>query len=298
MIEPVHFSRLKYMARSPLHFRHSRPFETPATRWGSAVHVLALGGDVIVYEGERKGGAWSAFKALVDGAPHHVYDGVRRGKEWERAKELAEGRAIVTTADLEAAERGRVIQSVRRASGMYDAPIVTSSEYDSAARCADAVRTDEIARDILANADTEIPLSWESHGMRCRGRVDILGPSWIADLKTTRDATPAWFRGYALRMAYHAQLDWYAEGARSNGMTVDDHWIIAVESKPPHPVVCMRLTDRALEQGRGLWCLWMEQLRVCIEADHWPGYVQCAVDLDAYEDTELIFDDEAADEAA
>lgn len=295
MIEPVHFSRLKSIGRSPAHFRHARSFETPSMRWGSAVHVLALGGDVIVFEGERTGSRWAAFKSLVDGRPYFVFDGPHRGKEWTAAKEQAGADVIVTSDDVEAAVRARVIQMDRRERGAYDAPIVTSSEYDSAARCADAVRTDPIARDLLAGVETEVAMRWESHGLMCGGRADVIGPTWLADLKTTRDATPDWFRGYALRMAYHAQLDWYAEGARFNGRTVADHWIIAVESRPPYPVVCMRLTPRALEQGRGIWCAWMERLRTCIEADHWPGYTQCAVDLDAYEDTGLIFVDEDDD---
>lgn len=297
MTDQVRFSRLKWMARSPLHYRHASVTETAATRGGTLVHAMLLGGDVIRYDGERSGSAWAHFKGLVAGEEYVIFDGPRTGKAWKAAKEAAAGALIVTSEDIERAAIAREVQCARLTLGFYPAPIVTTKEYDAANRCADAVRADPIARDLLVGAH-EVELSWRSHDLDCGGRIDVLGHRRIADLKTTRDSEPDWFGRYALRNAYPAQLDWYSEGARENGFAIDESWIVAVETRAPYPVTCHRLTPRALEKGRALWCSWMERLRVCLEADEWPGYVQCAVDLDAPDDEiELIYADETEGEA-
>lgn len=68
---PVRWSNLKQMARSPAHYLHAiqQPFEpTPAMRFGTLVHRMLLGGgDVVVYEGDRRGNAWKEFQAENDG---------------------------------------------------------------------------------------------------------------------------------------------------------------------------------------------------------------------------------------
>ena len=63
--DPVHFSSLKQMALSPAHYRYSVDHgvdETRAMRVGSVVHALVLGGPYHLYEGERRGKAWSEFR--------------------------------------------------------------------------------------------------------------------------------------------------------------------------------------------------------------------------------------------
>ena len=50
--------------------------------------------------------------------------------------------------------------------------------------------------------------------------------------------------------------------------------IVAVESKPPYPVVVYDLSEEAIKQGNMLWHSLWERLRGCEENDHWPGYVE------------------------
>ena len=103
----------------------------------------------------------------------------------------------------------------------------------------------------------------------------------MVELKTARTANPDWFRRDALRMAYHAQLAWYADGLRAARLADVHHaFVVAVESAPPFPVVVFELTPEALEHGRKLCRLWLEQLLVCEQSDHWPGYAQSVVPLD------------------
>lgn len=70
--QPVRWSTLKHIGRSPLHYAHAaqRPMSpTPAMRLGTLVHQIALEQPltVVVYEGERRGKAWAEFKATHEG---------------------------------------------------------------------------------------------------------------------------------------------------------------------------------------------------------------------------------------
>lgn len=298
----LHFSRLKLMALSPAHYKHAHREETRALGMGTAVHTLVLGGEVIVYEGERKGSAWASFKALIAGEPFHVFDGPHRGKAWEAARDEARetGRVIVTSEDVERAELGAAIQKARRLAGKYLSPIVTREEYERAQRCADAVRSDERAAELLVGA-TEVPLRWRRDGKDCAGQLDVLAPGRITELKTGACVEPSWFTRQALKLGYHAQLGWYREAANRNGFNVptDATYIVAVEPRPPFAVQTFHVTPRAIEEGERLVRMWLERLRVCEEADHWPAYCQSTVELDVAQDVELIFpEDETEEEAA
>lgn len=64
-LDPVRFSRLKLMAKSPLHYLSQNVEETAAMERGTATHSLVLGGKrVIAYPGAtRRGKEWEAFEA-------------------------------------------------------------------------------------------------------------------------------------------------------------------------------------------------------------------------------------------
>lgn len=288
MSDEIHFSRLRLMARSPAHYRAHVDEDSPARRFGSCVHVLALGGEVIRFEGERTGNAWKGFRALVDGAEYFVFDGPHQGTAWKWAKADAGERAIVTSADVELAMVARELQAARREAGRYALPIVTSSEYSVAARVAEAVRSHPIARELL-EGETERPLEWPVLGRACAGQLDVLASTRVVDLKTSTKTEPEWFRRHAIGMRYHAQLEWYRAGAVACGYPIEECFVVAVETRPPYAVTCLRLTERALEAGAKTVRLWMERLLACEQADEWPAYVQSIVDLDVEDDFGLLF---------
>lgn len=69
-MDPVRFSHLKWMARSPQHYLGATVERTGAIQIGSAVHSLLLGGpSVVAYPGKvRRGKAWDAFRSANAGA--------------------------------------------------------------------------------------------------------------------------------------------------------------------------------------------------------------------------------------
>lgn len=298
MADALHFSRLKLMAMSPAHFRAGTKRDTRAMGIGTLVHALVLSGDLIVYDGERKGGAWASFKALVAGEPHLIFDGPHRGKAWEEARDEARehGQIVVSSDDVERAQDAARMQADRIAAGRYTLPIVTTAEYDRARECADAVHAHPFAHELLSG-ETEIPLRWELCGRRCAGQIDAYKSRALTELKTIACAEPTWLTRQVFRMAYHAQLGWYAEGVEQNARPVDHMYIVSVETQRPYAITIGRLTERAIEDGQRLVRSWMERLAVCEETDTWPAYCQSVIDIDVAQDVELIYPEDEVEAA-
>lgn len=93
--DPVHFSNLRWISRSPLHYitRLQMPQkQTPAMLFGSLVHALLVGGDYVVYQGDRRGGKWAEFKAANEGrtiVTQAEVDRARRAADAVRAHPVA-----------------------------------------------------------------------------------------------------------------------------------------------------------------------------------------------------------------
>lgn len=298
MASELRFSRLRWMSWSPAHFHAADQIEEdapdlPSRRMGTATHAAILGGELIVYEGERTGNAWKHFKALVRGDDYVIFDGKRQGKAWQSAKEQADGRLIVSTEDVERANGARIRNLVALREGRRALTIVSAEEYERASECADAVRKHPIAGPLIG-PETERELRWEVMGRKCGGRLDIIGDGRLAEVKTSAIAAPQWLTHQAMKMHYLAQLSWYEEGAKQNGYDVTARFIIGCEVRRPYPVTVMQPTDRAMELGARTVRAWMEQLHVCESSNEWREYALDVVPLDVPEEVDLIFADEEA----
>jgi hypothetical protein len=167
------------------------------------------------------------------------------------------------------------------------AEILSVAEYDRARRTADAVLSDEHATSVINWGLHEVQVEWTNCGRACSSRIDVMGHDFIVDLKTTRNAQPEWFMREALKMNYHAQIAWYQDAANfKTKRQFPIGYIVSVESTPPYPVVVMKISERALEQGQRICRLWLERLLACESANEWPGYVQHIVELDIPDDTD------------
>lgn len=211
------------------------------------------------FQATRQMDVGSIAHAILLGGDYVVYPGSakgnmsRQGNEWK---------------DFAAAHAGELV--------------VTHAEVDEAQAIVAAVRANPVAMRHLEGARTEVPLSWEMHGMPCAtGGVDWIGPHSWGDLKTCRCSEPEAFARDATRMLYYAQLAFYSEGLHISGLGYDADGpggyqvprIIAVESDAPHNVTVFRVPERVLERGRQSIALWFGILKGCIDSGQWPGYV-------------------------
>jgi hypothetical protein len=212
----------------------------------------------------------SGAHAIAFDQPVAVYPGkVRRGKEWDAFKE-----------------------------DNADALWLSRTEHAQALVIADAIRGHREASELLFVDDSAVEkrIEWSLLGRECAGTPDVRTASYIVDLKTTKCSHPERFTRDATFRNYHAQLAWYLDGVRLSGLgTPTEAYIVAVESTPPHPVTVLRLTDKAIDQGRRLCRIWLERVLGCERDNRWPGYCESIVPFDVDEPLELQFGDDDDD---
>jgi len=207
----------------------------------------------------------SIVHGIILGSQHSfvIYEEARRGNAWKEFKAAHEGKRIITR-----------------------------EEFD---------RGYEISKSVLANADARLlckgakerTISWSIDGRECSGTPDFAGND-LGELKITADARPEKLPWQAQRMGWLGQLEWYAHGLAAAGFQAPEQvQVIAVEPKPPYPVVVYNLTEAAREAGKRTWRLLWEQLMACERSDRWPGYCESVVPLDVNEqELELVIDGE------
>lgn len=232
----THFSTLRHMATSPLHYiracEHERA-DTSSLRVGRLVHALVLTpdlpADVAVFDGPvRRGRAWNAFLAEA----------------------AAEGRQVVREEELRAATR------MRRA-------VLENAQSRKLLADGDG--------EITVTWDEQIEVGGAPHSVRCRGRLDWLGSAGIVELKTTRwPSVRAWTREVAAR-SYHVQLAHYRSGVEANTGSSAPVWWIVVENQPPHDVAVYRVRSEDVEAGERTRLAWLRRVAECETSGRWPG---------------------------
>jgi hypothetical protein len=93
-------------------------------------------------------------------------------------------------------------------------------------------------------------------GATVRARLDLLGPAFVGDIKTCRDANPDNFGRAMNEYMYHDSAANYLDIARANGATVDRFDLICVEKEPTpggeHRVSVLEIHPDAIDRGREL----------------------------------------------
>ena len=174
--------------------------------------------------------------------------------------------------------------------------ILTGKEYAEARAMADAVTKNRLAMKLL-DGEHEQTMLWQRGERWCRGTPDVRNDAerFHTELKTGETADPRKFQWKLRDFCYHGQLAWYDDGAvRAGKPQPRDHYIVAVEGAAPYVSTVFRVRDDAIETGRRLIMLWLEQLAACEAADAWPPYCESVVELALVDDSGLIFEEAAA----
>ena len=109
-------------------------------------------------------------------------------------------------------------------------------------------------------------------GRLCKGRPDLVGPGWIADLKTTSelDRFSPW---QVTDLGYYRQAAWYAWGAERLGRVVEHFFFAVVQNDPPFESALYRVADDSLAAGRRemsrLLAMYLESEKL----EAWPRHV-------------------------
>ena len=146
-----------------------------------------------------------------------------------------------------------------------------------------AVWSKPLARKILETCgeNKEVTLEGEICGVPFKGRVDILCPSIIADLKTCNSIENRAFGGDCVKYGYNFKMALYQELVRQNSCHRQCVYI-AVEKSAPYDVCVRPIPDDLLavklRQAKKI----LERYKICLESGVWPG-------VDQGNDDELLY---------
>lgn len=240
MTERVNWSTLKYLAKSPAHYKvalNGTP-DTPFRKLGRVRHVLIL-------EPEK----------LAESVA--VFDGAKTAKKaWAEFQAANVGKDCITLEELE--ECQAIADAIRR----HD----IAMQYLEGARC----EVTALWRHEVSGFEA-VP----GYAVDCRARIDIVSPMGLVDIKTTRDASPSasgFFRD-SYNYKHHTQSAFYSDGYAAAGKVEPlPSVVIAAETFAPYCVQVYDVPEMLVETGRMEYRGLLSRLALCRREGKWPGY--------------------------
>lgn len=107
--------------------------------------------------------------------------------------------------------------------------ILSRTQYDIALTCIEALNSRAHFRELVEHSNKEVTIYGEIEGVPFKGRLDLLSPTTICDLKTTYDVSQ--FNRTFTQLEYAFKLAIYRELVRQNTFGVRDVKVIAQETK-------------------------------------------------------------------
>ena len=197
------------------------PAPSPALAFGTLVHTIVLE--------PEKADAYVALDAVSIAG-----NNPKTGRPYDSPTMTAKWKAAVA----EAEQDGKTV--------------VALAEWEAAHRMADAVHAHPAASRVLELCNRREVSGWAKHptGVLVKGRLDLLGPGLVADLKTTQDANPETFGKTCHDFGYHVSAANYMDVALAAGEDVQGFCFVNVEKAEPYRVSVVQLTESAIDLGR------------------------------------------------
>jgi len=249
-IPAINQSLLKWIGKSPLHFKHRQtsPQKTSELmRLGSVAHTATL-------------------------EPHRL---ARDFAVWDQIPTPKKPSQIRAPSTKE--------KKPRRAGGEYEAfcamnagkEILKPEQLEAGLRVAEAVRGNQLAMRYLARGKAEQVLVWrdEKTGLLCKARLDWLSesvPDVMLELKTSGDVSPWAFSGKFAKLGHHIQCAFYRRGYKTITGRELYAKCAAVESAEPHDVIVYDLAE-VIDVGDHYVGELLEKLDHCNQSGLWLG---------------------------
>lgn len=231
-VNAVRWSDLKYMAVSPLAYRHrvtAEPTDSAAMLFGRAVHAAVL-------------------EPLSLADAFTVFDGPRRGAVWTEFRDANAGKDILTRPEW---DRVLAVQAAVMA-------------HPVAAGLLSGPGENEVT---VTWTDPETGLACKGRLDRLVTRPRPL----IVDLKTTRTLDPRLFARSVAELRYCSQLGMYRDGVGIARGFKCGAVIVAAESEAPHDVGVFRVASDDLWSGSDEYHALLAKLAECEASGEWPG---------------------------
>lgn len=219
----------------------------------------------------------------LEAASHSLYHALRAIKaegDDKETKPMAMGSAAhaiamntvqVVAAPMKRDDRSKAWQAFQ---AEYDGSmIVTQSEYDKAARMADAIRSHKTARTLLEAEGVvlDTPYHYSVAGRACRSSPDIAAPGFLADIKTSDDISPEKLPHHLRRYGIHNAMAWYRSAYFLADKVLRPVYIIACESSS-FAVQVYELELEALNEGAEFNEKYFSLICSAEATGAWPAY--------------------------
>jgi exodeoxyribonuclease VIII len=154
--------------------------------------------------------------------------------------------------------------------------MIDEDTWQRASLIRDAVYAHKAAAAILGKGDAEQSVIWVNSetGEPCKARADWLRENFIADVKTTNDASPDAFARSMINYRYCAQHRHYCEGFDSPRLI----WI-AVEKAPPYAVAVYADSEQIRQRGIVERDPDLRLYAECRAKDEWPGFPEVVQEI-------------------
>lgn len=251
--DAMNASRLKWLDRSPYHYRYfvdnpGTQVETPSMKFGTAVHCA-------VCEPNR-------FDDIYRLDPTKPDSDVAYPPGWRNSKAYK-----VAKSDL--LEHGY--------------RVLDQNGFDACRKIRDRLWTEKgHHRDILeavTGAEVSFALDCPRTGLRCKIRTDLLAPGIHVDLKTAESLSQ--FERSIFNFGYHLSAPFYQDLlAYHYPGDFDAHFFLVVEvaksgdkvvAKQPFEFALYQLDEDAMDLGRRKVEKLMDLALKCTESNEWPG---------------------------
>ncbi len=156
--------------------------------------------------------------------------------------------------------------------------IIQAQDYKQAYNVYNAIQRHPRAKELLTNCVFEQVVIWHDPdtGMLCKAKIDIVSDpalGYLADLKTTKDASPKAFARAVVNLGYHRQAYHYITGYNiAQPYYYGDFKIIACEIKPPYRVQVFTLNDEFMDLAQTEVQELMQKEAECIKNNQWDHF--------------------------
>ena len=142
--------------------------------------------------------------------------------------------------------------------------------------------------DCVEGAETEVTILWKEGDVLCRCRIDhlVVGDGWasITDLKWYRTADPLAFQRNAKTSGHDIQAAAYIRAVEAVYPKLAGRVrfeFLLVEQGPPVIVQPVEMAGSMRSLGEGRWKRAVKLWAKCLKENHWPGYADGPVEIDA-----------------
>lgn len=167
-------------------------------------------------------------------------------------------------------------------------PAKTASQkklFDNLYPMLDSLKRNKRAWRLIETAQIEKSLYWNDPdtGVLCKARPDLLLNNSIADLKTTKDASPWSFSKEIDKYGYHIQAAMICEALSIvKKMDIKTFRFIVIEKSAPYVTTIYKLDQKSLDKGKEEFKHFLACYKQCLKTNEWPGYEAQEISLPGY----------------